>query len=453
MQPAENRRWITDRSEKGDLKMGKANNMIKFLNSCHSVFHATKSIEEELKAAGFVKLRETDAWKLENNRYYYVMRNDTSIIAFKVPEMIRVRSLNIVASHSDSPCFKIKPVSNLKDPNYGKLNVEVYGGAILSSWLDRPLSIAGRVIVSEEGRLVSKLVDFDENMAIIPNVAIHQNREANNGYKWNPQVDLIPVVSLENNEQFLVERIAEDLGIAVSDVCSYDLYLYNREQGYIWGRKGELLSAARLDDLACAYASLQAFKHSFSEHSVNIYAVFDNEEVGSMSRQGMASTFLMDTINRIFAAFFFNQSDIATVLANSFMISADNAHALHPNHPELYDSGNQAKLNAGVVIKFNAAQSYVTDAVSQAVIQKLCQNAEAKYQFYANRSDLKGGGTQAAIANVHLSIMSADIGLPQLAMHSAFETAGAEDVDEMIKLLSEFYNSSIMVDGESVTII
>ncbi len=431
----------------------KAESMIKFLNGCHSVFHATSQIEEELKDAGFIKLRETDNWKLENNRYYYVMRNDTSIIAFKIPEMIQVRSLNIVASHSDSPCFKIKPVSNIKDPNYTKLNVEVYGGAILSTWLDRPLSIAGRVIVNEEGRLVSKLIDFDENMAIIPNVAIHQNREVNNGYKWNPQVDLIPLVGLADNENFLVNKIAEELGIVSSDVCSYDLFLYNRQEGYTWGSQGEFISAARLDDLACAYTSLQAFKHSFSEHSVNIFAVFDNEEVGSMSRQGMASTFLEDVINRIFASFFFNSSDVASILANSFMISADNAHAVHPNHPELYDSTNQAKLNKGVVIKFNAAQSYVTDAVSQAIIQRLCQNGDAKYQYYANRSDLRGGGTQAAIANVHVSLMAADIGLPQLAMHSSFETAGSQDVDEMIKLLTEFYNSTIVVDGDSIAIV
>ena len=433
--------------------MSNAEKMVEFLNKCHSAFHATAQIEAELRDAGFIRLKENDNWKLESNRYYYVTRNDSSIIAFKIPEMLQVRSLNIVASHSDSPCLKIKPVPYLDSPDYGRLNAEVYGGAILATWLDRPLSIAGRAIVKEDGRLVSKLVDFDENLAMIPNVAIHQNREINNGYKWNPAVDLVPMVSTENDHEFLVRKIADYLGVMPADVCSYDMYLYNRDEGYVWGEEGEFVSSPRLDDLECAYTSLQAFKHSYSEHSVNIMAVFDNEEVGSMSRQGMASTFLEDTITRIFASFFFNQADIKSVLANSFMISADNAHAVHPNHPELYDSTNRVKLNNGVVIKFNAAQSYVTDGLSQAILQQLCEKGEAKYQFYANRSDLRGGGTQAAIANVHVSLLAADIGLAQLAMHSSFETAGSKDVDEMIKLLTAFYNSTVTIDGSAITII
>ncbi len=433
--------------------MSRAENMVEFLNKCHSAFHAAAAIEAELRDAGFIRLREADSWKLESNRYYYVMRNDSSIIAFKIPEMVQVRSLNIVASHSDSPCFKIKPVSHLAGPDYGRLNAEVYGGAIMASWLDRPLSIAGRAVVKEDGRLVSKLIDFDENMAMIPNVAIHQNREINNGYKWNASVDLVPMVSTENDEKYLVKRIAEYLGIMDSDVVSYDMYLYNRTPGYVWGKDGEFVSSPRLDDLECAYTSLQAFKHSYSEHSVNILAVFDNEEVGSMSRQGMASTFLEETIERMFASFFFNKADVDAILASSFMISADNAHAVHPNHPELYDSTNRAYMNKGVVIKFNAAQSYVTDGLSQAVLQQLCEKAEAKYQFYANRSDLRGGGTQAAIANVHVSMLAADIGLAQLAMHSSFETAGSKDVDEMIKMLTVFYNSTVVNEGSTVTII
>lgn len=434
--------------------MTRASNMIEFLNKCHSAFHATEQIEAELKDAGFIKLRESDSWKLESNRYYYVTRNDTSIIAFKIPEMLQVKSMNIVASHSDSPCLKIKPVAQLKDPNgYGKLSVEVYGGAIMATWLDRPLSIAGRAVVKQDGRLVSKLVDFDENMAIIPNVAIHQNREINNGYKWNAASDLVPMVGLDIDEKYLIDRVAEHLNVMSADVCSYDLYLYNRQEGCVWGSKGEFISSPRLDDLECAYTSLQAFKHSYSERSINILAVFDNEEVGSMSRQGMASTFLEDTITRIFAAFFFNQSDISTIMANSFMISADNAHAIHPNHPELYDSTNHCKMNEGVVIKFNAAQSYVTDGLSQAILQQLCEKAGAKYQFFANRSDLRGGGTQAAIANVHVSLLAADIGLAQLAMHSSYETAGSGDVDEMINMLTQFYNSTILIDGTTVTII
>ena len=433
--------------------MTNAEKMIKFLNGCHSAFHATALIENELKDAGFIELFETETWKLDSNRYYYVKRNNTSIIAFKVPEILQVKSLNIVASHSDSPTFKVKPVADLVSPNYNRLNVEQYGGAILATWLDRPLSLAGRVIVRENGDFVSKLIDFDENMLIIPNVAIHQNREINNGYKWNVQRDLIPLIGLEKGPDYLNERIARKLGIEKKDVISYDLFLYNRNEGIVWGQDGEFISAGRLDDLACAYTSLQAFKYSYSSNAVNILAVFDNEEVGSTTRQGMASTFLEDVINRMFAAFFYNEAEIKTVMANSFMISADNAHAVHPNHPELYDETNHAFLNKGIVIKRHAAQSYVTDAVSEAVMKEMCVRSNTPFQFFANRSDLRGGGTQAAIASLHIASMAVDIGLPQLAMHSCYETAGSKDVDYMIDALSEFYSSAIVLNGDKIQIL
>ncbi len=433
--------------------MTNAEKMVEFLNHCHSAFHSTMMIENELIEAGFIKLYENESWKLESNRYYYVTRNDTSIIAFKIPEILNVKSLNIVASHSDSPTFKIKPVATLKDGHYGKLNVEAYGGGIYYTWLDKPLSIAGRAIVKDEGKLVSKLVDFDEDMAIIPSVAIHQNREANNGYKWNVQTDLIPMVGEVSDEKFLIKKIAEEVGCQEEDVMSYDMYLYNRQPGYVWGPEKEFISSARLDDLECAYTSLQAFKHSFSVNSINILAVFDNEEVGSMSRQGMGGNFLSSVINRIFASFFYSATDAEQIIANSFMISADNAHAAHPNHPELYDVANRCYMNGGVVIKRNAAQSYVTDAVSEAILRTICERSETPYQFFANRSDVRGGGTQASIASIHLAAMAVDIGLPQLAMHSSFETAGSKDVDYMIDMLIEFYNSTIIVNDKEINIV
>lgn len=430
-----------------------AHNLAEFLNGCHSAFHSTALIEKELIEAGFAQLHEDDAWKLESNRYYYVKRNNTSIIAFKLPEMIQVKSLNIVASHSDSPTFKVKPVADLKDPHYNRLNVEAYGGALYSTWLDRPLSLAGRVVVKEDGKLVSRLLDIDRDIAIIPNVAIHQNREANNGYKWNPQVDMLPVVGLEKGEGYFKRLIAAQLGVETDDIYGYDVYLYNRCKGYLWGEDDEFISAPRLDDLACAYSSLQAFKYSYSERAVNIFAVFDNEEVGSETRQGMASTFLKDVIDRIFSSFFFSRDDVARIMANSFMISADNAHAVHPNHPELYDQENRCYLNKGIVIKRNAAQSYVTDSLSEAVMKELCVRSGVPYQFFANRSDSRGGGTQASIAVFNISSMAVDIGLPQLAMHSSFETGGSKDVGYMIAMLKEFYNSAILSDGDTVTIL
>ena len=433
--------------------MSNAEKMVKFLNGCHSVFHAVALMEKQLQEEGFTELFENEDWSVESNHCYYVKRNNTSIIAFKVPEKEQIRSINIVASHSDSPTFKIKPVADLTDPHYSRLNVEVYGGAILPVWLDRPLSAAGRVIVRENGVLTSKLIDFDENLAMIPNVAIHQNREINNGYKWNPQVDMIPLVGLEKGRDFLNEKIAEKLGIEKKDVISYDLFMYLREPGYIWGQDQEFISAPRLDDLACAYTSLQAFRKAASKKAVNIFAVFDNEEVGSRTRQGMGSTFLQDVITRIFASFGCSDAQTRAILSNSFMVSADNAHAVHPNHPEFYDQGNRCYMNKGIVIKRHAAQSYVTDAVSEAVMKEMCERGKAPYQFFANRSDVRGGGTQASIASFNIPSMAVDIGLPQLAMHSCFETGGTKDVDYMINALKRFYNCAVVLDHDRIDIL
>ncbi|MBR2701367.1 MAG: M18 family aminopeptidase [Erysipelotrichaceae bacterium] len=433
--------------------MNNAEKMIEFLNRCHSVFHATALMENELKEAGFTQLFENENWKLESNKNYYVKRNDTSIIGFKVPDIKNVKSLNIVASHSDSPTFKIKPMADMVDEHYNRLNVETYGGAILATWLDRPLSVAGRIIVREDGVLTSRLIDFDENMAMIPNVAIHQNRDINSGYKWNPQVDLIPMIGLEKGKDYLNRRIAEKLEVDVSDIISFDLFLYNRDKGFVWGENGEFISAQRLDDLACAYTSLQAFKKADSANALNICAVFDNEEVGSRTRQGMASTFLSDVISRVFAAFSCSDSEIKAIMANSFMVSADNAHAVHPNHPELYDRDNRCYMNKGVVIKRHAAQSYVTDSVSEAVLKEMFVRSNTPYQYFANRSDLRGGGTQASIASIHIAAMAVDIGLPQLAMHSCFETAGSKDVDYMIDMLSEFYSCAVVLDNDKIRIL
>ena len=433
--------------------MNNAEKMVKFLNGCHSVFHATALMEKELQEEGFTELSENENWDLANNGSYYVKRNNSSIIAFRIPNMREVKSINITASHTDSPTFKIKPVADLNDGKYNRLNVEPYGGGILATWLDRPLSIAGRVIVKENGVLTSRLLDFDENMAIIPNVAIHQNRELNNGYKWNPQTDLIPMVGLEKGPDFLNEKIARKLEVSKEDVISYDLFLYNRVEGYIWGQDREFISCHRMDDLACAYTSLQGFKKACSAHAVNIFAVFDNEEVGSRTRQGMGSTFLQDVIFRVFAAFSCSESETRAVLANSFMVSGDNAHAVHPNHPEFYDQTNRAYMNKGIVIKRHAAQSYVTDAVSEAVMKEMCNRADVPYQFFTNRSDVRGGGTQASIASFNIPSMAVDIGLPQLAMHSSFETAGSKDVDYMIEALKEFYSHAVVLDNDRIMIL
>ena len=432
--------------------MSKAKDLAKFLNKSHSMFHAVKALEDELLAAGYTRLPENGSWDLQEKGNYYVTRNGSSILAFQLPERKELKGLNIVASHSDSPCFKIKPVWKTGNDRYTKLNVEVYGGLIMSTWFDRPLSIAGRVAIRTENGIASKLVDFDEDLAIIPNVAIHQNRQINDGYKYNAQTDLLPLVCTGGDDSFLEDKICQQLNVKKEDILGFDLYLYNRTPAYLWGKDEEFISAPRLDDLECAYTSLQAFKKAENKKAVNIYAVFDNEEVGSITRQGMASGFLADTITRIFEALGYSESDKLAVMANSFLVSADNAHAVHPNHPELYDSGNQSYMNKGVVIKRCASQSYVTDALSEAVIKQLAEKGKVPYQFFANRSDVRGGGTQAAIGSINISSMAIDIGLPQLAMHSSFETAGSRDVDAMIALLAEFYRHTVICDNGSITL-
>ncbi len=432
--------------------MSNASNFVEFLNSSHSPFHAVAEVEKKLNDAGFIKLRENATWNLENNRFYYVVRNQSSLIAFKIPEMINVKSVNIVASHSDSPALRIKPIPAIRDGHYGKLGVEVYGGAILSTWLDRPLSIAGRVTVKENGVLVNRLVDFDDETVIIPNVAIHQNREINSGYKWNEQVDIVPMVDDKDNEKYLENLICEKLGCDRDNIMGHELYLYNQEKAKLWGNQKQFISGQRIDNLESVFTSTEAFLNSYSNNSINVIGIFDNEEVGSMTRQGMASSFLADIIERVFACFYYSRNDVKAVLANSFLLSADNGHAVHPNHPELYDGVNAVYLNQGVVIKTAARMSYINDSASWGIVKQLADRAGVPYQMFANKSGSRGGGTQTAISSVTLPIMASDIGLAQLAMHSCYETAGAKDVDFMIDLMSELFNSTVTVDEERIII-
>ncbi|MGN1399093.1 MAG: M18 family aminopeptidase [Erysipelotrichaceae bacterium] len=419
---------------------------IDFLNQSHCAFMAIDTVCHRLDEAGFIRLRENSTWNLQNNRYYYVVRNQSSLIAFKIPEMNNVKSVNIVASHSDSPSLKVKPVEDITSDKYGRINVEVYGGAILSSWFDKPLSLTGRVVLNQNGQVVSQLVDLDEDVAIIPNVAIHQNRQINEGYKYNPQVDLVPIMALQEEQPFFKEFLAKRLHVDKQDILAHDLFFYNRQKARIWGEKQQFISSGRIDNLESVFTSLVAFINSYSSQSINVLAVFDNEEVGAVTKQGMASRFLLDVIERIFASFYYVDSDIKAILANSFLMSCDNAHAVHPNHPELYDSFNKVYMNEGVVIKTSASQSYVSDAVSVAICKQLCQRAKVPYQIFANKSDSRGGSTQAAISTINLPVNMADIGLAQLAMHSSYETCGSSDVDYMINLLSQLYNSTIVMD-------
>lgn len=445
-----------------------AKDMLKFIEKSPSCFHAVANIKESLENAGFAELDERDAWDIIPGCGYYVVRNDSSIIAFRVPGMKEgcdkrdlacagdsvkngtsgIRGFHIVASHSDSPTFKVKELPELLvEDKYVKLNTEKYGGMILSTWLDRPLSVAGRIVVNDKknsgNSMVTKLVSVDEDLLVIPNLAIHMNRDMNKGMEYNPQVDMLPLFAdgIESQGKgALLKKVAKSAGVKADDILGHDLFLYVRDKGRVLGENGEFVLSPRLDDLQCVYASLQAFVESESTDYINICAVFDNEEVGSGTRQGADSTFLEDVMLRISEGLGIGASDFRRMIAGSFLISADNAHAVHPNHPEKADPTNRPYLNNGIVIKYHGSQKYTTDAVSAAKMKKLCEEAGVPFQTYANRSDVIGGSTLGNISTAHVSVMSVDIGLPQLAMHSAVETAGVRDTKYAIKALKQFYS-------------
>ena len=427
--------------------MNRVDGLLDFLHRSPTAFHAVDAAVDLLD--GFQELRECDAWTLKAGGRYYVTRNRSSIIAFTMPEGA-FDGFQLLASHSDSPTFKIKENAELVvSGKYVRLDVEAYGGAILSSWFDRPLSVAGRVMVRTPRGISTRLVNLDRDTLIIPNVAIHMNREINSGYKYNTACDTMPLWGSADSKDTFRKQLAEALAVDVEDMVGFDLYLYNRMPGTVWGPQGDYVSVGRLDDLECAYASLIALKEARSiDGHVNVCCIFDNEEVGSGTKQGADSTFLEDVLRRIMMATGHHQEDYLRALSSSFMLSADNAHAVHPNHPELCDPVNQVQMNAGIVIKSNARQKYTTDAVSSAVFGQICASAGVPVQYFANRSDMAGGSTLGNISGGHVSINTVDIGLAQLAMHSCYETAGTRDLDYMVQGMTAFYETDIRTHGD-----
>lgn len=410
----------------------------------HAVYHACRMLEQH----GFSRLQENTVWQLERGGKYYVTRNQSAVIGFSVPEG-GFGPYQIVASHGDSPTFKLKPMFEEKACGcYTRLNVEKYGGMICSTWLDRPLSIAGRVLVREGDGIVSRLVDLDRDAVLIPNVPIHFNRDINDGYKYNAQVDLLPLYGEEEAYGRLKSELADACGTVPENIVGNDLFLYNRVSGSVWGADDVFFSCSRIDDLECAYTSLAAFVETGTEGHINVCAVLDNEEVGSGSKQGADSTFLRDVLTRIGSALGASDEEIRAAMASGFMVSADNAHAVHPNHPEKYDADNRVMMNRGVVIKQNANQKYTTDGVSAAVFASICEKAGVPVQYFANRSDIPGGSTLGNISNAHVSMNTVDIGLAQLAMHSAYETAGTKDPEYMIRALKTFWETEIIMNED-----
>lgn len=413
--------------------------LLDFIEKSPTAFQAVDEMQKRLTENGFEVLSEKEYWKLIPGGKYLVTRNNSALIAFCIPEK-ESRVFHIMASHSDSPSFKIKENPEIKvDNSYVKLNVEKYGGMLMAPWFDRPLSVAGRVIIRRNDGLEEKLVDIKRDLVMIPNLAIHMNREVNNGVAYNPQKDLQPLFAAGNTDRTLLEIIAEQTGVKKEDIISHDLFLYNRMPGTIWGADKEFVSSARLDDLQCAFASMEGLLRAQNHESIAVHCVMDNEEVGSGTKQGAASTFLKDTLLRINMGLGRTYEEYLMTLAGSFMVSADNAHALHPNYTDKTDPTNHPVLNKGIVIKFNANQKYCTDAVSAAIFKELCTKAGVPYQTFVNRSDIAGGSTLGNISNTQVPMNTVDIGLPQLAMHSPYETAGVKDTEYLVRAAEELF--------------
>ena len=413
--------------------------LLDFIEKSPTAFQAVDEMQKRLTENGFEVLSEKEYWKLVPGGKYLVTRNNSALIAFCIPEK-ESRVFHIMASHSDSPSFKIKENPEIKvDNSYVKQNVEKYGGMLMAPWFDRPLSVAGRVIIRRNGGLKEKLVNIKRDLVMIPNLAIHMNREANNGVSYNPQKDLQPLFAVGNTDRTLLEIIAEQTGVKKEDIISHDLFLYNRMLGTIWGADKEFVSSARLDDLQCAFASMEGLLRAQNHESIAVHCVMDNEEVGSGTKQGAASTFLKDTLLRINMGLGRTYEEYLMTLAGSFMVSADNAHALHPNYTDKTDPTNHPVLNKGIVIKFNANQKYCTDAVSAAIFKELCTKAGVPYQTFVNRSDIAGGSTLGNISNTQVPMNTVDIGLPQLAMHSPYETAGVKDTEYLVRAAEELF--------------
>ena len=415
--------------------------LAQFLEGSPSCFHAIENMKNILSEEHFEQLQENRKWHVQPGGRYFVTRNSSSLIAFTVPEH-GFKGMRIIASHGDTPTFKIKENPELEtDSHYIRLNVERYGGMLCAPWFDRPLSVAGRVIVKDpdSGTFVSRLVNIDRDLVLIPNLAIHMNREANNGYKYNAQKDMLPLYGDLTAKGTFMKTAAEAAGVSEEDILGHDLFLYNREKASIWGASEEFISCGRLDDLQCAFASLKGFLAGDRQEYMAIHCVLDNEEVGSGTKQGAASTFLYDTLTRIHDCLGFTREDYLIHLADSLMISADNAHAVHPNHTEKADPSNRPYLNRGIVIKFNANQKYCTDGVSAAMFRDICKTADVPVQTFVNRSDMAGGSTLGNISNTQVALNTVDIGLPQLAMHSPYETAGVKDTEYLIRAAREFF--------------
>ena len=416
--------------------------LLTFLSRSPTAFHAVFNLKQELIASGFTELREMDQWALVPGGKYYVERNGSAVLSFILPEG-RADSFHLIASHSDSPSYKIKPGPGIVTEGIVRLNVERYGGPVDSSWMDRPLSFAGRVLLDEGDHLRHRLVWPEEALLLIPSLAPHLTRHDSEKKPLNPQTDLLPVLCASGDAAVFWTMLASRLGTVPEHILGADLYLCVRERPRLWGPEKEFLSAARLDDLQCCYGSFLGFLNARPQDSVAVHCVFDNEEVGSRSRQGADSGFLRDVLERICLSLGISVEDYHRMISRSFLVSADNAHAVHPNAAQASDPVNRPRLNGGIVIKHQGSLRYATDAFSAAVLKKLCNMHSVPWQEYTNRSDIPGGSTLGSLSESQIPLPTADIGLAQLAMHSCFETAGARDTEYLARFAEAFYGEPL----------
>lgn len=422
--------------------------LLEFLEYSPSPYHAVANMAAMLDKEGYLRLEEGAAWQLSAGQNYYVTRNGSALIAFRIPKK-NFTGFQIMASHSDSPVFKIKSNAELEvDKKYLKLNVEKYGGMLCAPWLDRPLSVAGRIVVQTEAGVETRLVAVDRDLMIIPNLAIHMNRNVNDGYEFNAQKDMLPLIGDIHAKGAFMKLIAAEAGVQEADILDMDLFLCQRMKGTVLGLNGEFIASPRLDDLQCAFASLTGFMAAEPLDSVAVHCVMDNEEVGSGTKQGAASTFLKDVLRRINTGMGRSGEEYLMALSSSFMVSADNAHSVHPNHTDKADPTNRPYMNEGIVIKYSANQKYTTDAVSAALFKTICRKAEVPYQTFHNRSDMLGGSTLGNISNTQVALNTVDIGLPQLAMHSPYETAGSKDTGFLAEAAKHLFSSSVYGNGD-----
>lgn len=422
--------------------------LMNFMDSSVCNFCAINTIKKELNNVGFQELSLSDTWTINKGGKYYTTKNDSAIFAFSIGKKSPAQTgFKIIAAHSDSPCFRIKPNAEIKSENgIIKLNTEVYGGPILYTWFDRPLSVAGRVILKGYDALhpITRIIKIERAILLIPHLAIHFNRSVNDGNPLSKQKDMLPILGIFNDvaekDNILIKTVAKELGVDIQDILDFDLLVYDIQKANLVGIHNEFISSGRLDDLSMAHAALIAMTEGSDEESTHIMAIFDNEETGSGTKQGAASPVLKNILKRINSAVDGNDEDFYRAIAKSFMISADNAHAFHPNYAEKFDPTNHPTIGGGPVIKINANCKYMTDAHSAAIFRSLCKAVGSPYQYFVNHSDVAGGSTLGNILTSQIDIEGVDVGNALWAMHSVRESASIEDHCNMIKVMKYFFS-------------